>query len=102
MGIPAFGTCGWINGAQTYDADKTSTKNVAAAAMCFVSGAIFSVLAVLMIFLLKRVHSIYRSSGASLNKAQGEFARGVISNKNVQDAAAEAARAGVQAQATRY
>ncbi len=46
---------GWINGAQTYDADKTSTKNVAAAAMCFVSGAIFSVLAVLMIFLLKRV-----------------------------------------------
>lgn len=100
LGIPSFGTCGWINGAQL--SDQKEAKKKAVAAMVFVSGAIFTILAIFMILLLKRVHSIYRSSGASLHKAQGEFARGVISNKNVQDAAAEAARSSVQAQATRY
>lgn len=97
LGIPGFGTCGWINGSREVDAHRK-----AIAALVFCVGALFTVLAVLQIFLLKRVHAIYRTSGASLQKAQGEFARGVISNKNVQDAAAEAARSSVQAQATRY
>ena len=38
-------------------------------------------------------------AGASFEKAQGEFARGVASNKNVQAAATEAAVAGVRASA---
>eukprot|EP00794_Sanderia_malayensis_P009560 gene9560-10547_t len=100
LGISSFGTCGWINGAQMLE--KNTSKAKAISALMFVSGAIFTVLAILMVLLLKKVHGIYRSSGASMQKAQGEFARGVISNKNVQDAAAEAARSSVQAQATRY
>jgi len=47
------------------------------------------------------VHYIYRTTGASLEKAQGEFARGVVTNKNVQNAAAEAVKGSMQAQ-TRY
>eukprot|EP00112_Aurelia_sp_Birch-Aquarium-sp1_P015834 Seg3535.2 transcript_id=Seg3535.2/GoldUCD/mRNA.D3Y31 product="Secretory carrier-associated membrane protein 2" protein_id=Seg3535.2/GoldUCD/D3Y31 len=97
LGIPSFGTCGWINAGKAFDA-----KNKAVAAMMFISGAFFTVLVIFKIILLKRVHSIYRTTGASLHKAQGELARGVISNKNVQAAAAEAARSSVQAQATRY
>lgn len=42
------------------------------------------------------MHRIYRSAGASLEKAQGEFARGVVSNPHVQNAAGEAAAAGVR------
>lgn len=42
------------------------------------------------------MHRIYRSAGASLEKAQGEFAKGVATNPHVQNAAGEAASAGVR------
>lgn len=37
------------------------------------------------------MHSIYRRSGASFEKAQQEFASGVVSNPGVQQAASQAA-----------
>lgn len=39
-----------------------------------------------------QVHSIYRSTGASFDKAKAEFATGVMSSPHVQQAAAGAAR----------
>lgn len=42
------------------------------------------------VFLLQ-VHGLYRTTGASFEKAQQEFATGVMSNKTVQTAAANAA-----------
>lgn len=48
-----------------------------------------------VLYLLK-VHSIYRSSGASLSKAKSEFAQGVISNRYVQQTVANAARTTVE------
>lgn len=39
-----------------------------------------------------KVHSIYRSSGASIAKARNEFAQGIISNQYVQQTVANAAR----------
>ena len=51
---------------------------------------------------LCQVHKIYRSTGASFQKAQAEFAQGVMKNEAVQhaaaDAAANAARGAVQGQ----
>lgn len=38
-----------------------------------------------------QVHALYRTTGASFEKAQQEFATGVMSNKTVQTAAANAA-----------
>jgi hypothetical protein len=56
---------------------------------------------VLVLFSLQ-VHRIYRSTGASFQKAQAEFATGVLRNETVQnaaaDAAASAARGAVQGQ----
>ncbi len=37
------------------------------------------------------MHSIYRSTGASLQKAQAEFTQGVLRNEHVQHAASAAA-----------
>ena len=49
---------------------------------------------------LFQIHRLYRNTGASFEQAQREFASGVLSNKNVQNAAAtvitESAKATVQ------
>lgn len=97
IGIPGFGTCGWINGAKHAD-----SGHIAVAAMMFVCAALFTLLVVLKIFLLRKIHAFYRASGASLQKAQSEFATGVATNKDVQNAAAEAVKAGVSANAQGY
>jgi len=43
------------------------------------------------LFSFSQVHALYRTTGASFEKAQQEFATGVMSNKTVQTAAANAA-----------
>jgi len=52
------------------------------------------------LFVLYKIHRLYRSTGASFEQAQKEFASNVLSNKNVQSAATtvitESARATVQ------
>ena len=43
-----------------------------------------------------QIHGYYRATGASLTKAQAEFATNVFSNEGVRNAAASAAAAGVR------
>ena len=43
-----------------------------------------------------QVHSLYRSTGASFEKAQQEFAVGVMKNPGVQTAATSAAQSAMQ------
>lgn len=43
-----------------------------------------------------QIHMLYRTTGASFEKAQQEFATGVMSNKTVQTAAATAASTAAQ------
>ena len=45
---------------------------------------------------LFQIHGYYRATGASLTKAQAEFATNVFSNEGVRSAAASAAAAGVR------
>lgn len=91
LGISSFGTVGWINGIQ-----QVSRGNQAVAAFMLITGLMWTVLSILMIFYLRRLHAAYRSSGASFEKAQGEFAVGLASNKAVQNVAIESMRAGIQ------
>ncbi|KAL8595766.1 hypothetical protein ACOMHN_012185 [Nucella lapillus] len=77
---------GWINGIRV--ASKT---NVGAGSVMLFVAFFFSIEAVMTILFLIKVHRIYRSTGASFQKAQAEFATGVMRNETVQNAAADAA-----------
>jgi len=87
IGFTVLGTCGFINSLEQF------RVNVGAAIVMFLVAIGFASAAAADILLIMRVHRIYRSSGASITKAKEEFTTGVMSNKNVQSFAADAATA---------
>ncbi|XP_058165800.1 dual specificity protein kinase CLK2 [Dasypus novemcinctus] len=85
IGIPGWGFSGWIS------ALVVLKSNTAVAVLMLLVALLFTGIAVLGIVMLKRIHSLYRRTGASFQKAQQEFAAGVFSNPAVRTAAANAA-----------
>lgn len=85
VGIPGWGNSGWIMSFSVIGSNK-----VVGGIMMMVA-VLFTLCAVLSIVLLKMVHSSYRHSEASFQKAQQEFSQGVFSNKTFQSAASTAA-----------
>ncbi|XP_068031142.1 secretory carrier-associated membrane protein 3 [Anomalospiza imberbis] len=85
IGIPNWGFSGWI---LSLIALRTNT---AVGVMMILVSWSFTAVAVLGIIMLKKIHSLYRRTGASFQKAQEEFAAGVFSNQAVRTAAANAA-----------
>nr|XP_009665772.1 PREDICTED: secretory carrier-associated membrane protein 3 [Struthio camelus australis] len=85
IGIPNWGFSGWILSLIAL------RKNTAVAVMMILVSLCFTAVAVLGIIMLKKIHSLYRRTGASFQKAQEEFAAGVFSNQAVRTAAANAA-----------
>jgi len=92
IGIPSWGTCGFLN------AISTISAHTGAGVVMFLIAFLFTICAVGNMMLLVRVHRIYRSTGASFEKAQAEFAEGVMSNRVVRQGAQNAASAAVQSQ----
>ncbi|XP_078388430.1 secretory carrier-associated membrane protein 2-like [Cetorhinus maximus] len=90
IGIPNWGVSGWIA------ALSWTKQNLAVAVVMMVVSVFFTVCAVLSLLLVQRVHSIFRSTGASFQRAQEEFSHGVFSNTTVRNAAATAATAAAQ------
>ncbi|XP_061822269.1 secretory carrier-associated membrane protein 1-like [Nerophis lumbriciformis] len=84
VGPTGWGACGWIS------ALTGLNKNVAVGILMILIAALFTSLLVMSLIMLKKVHAAYRTTGASFQKAQQEFATGVMSNKTVQTAAANA------------
>ncbi|KAJ7425618.1 secretory carrier-associated membrane protein 2 [Pitangus sulphuratus] len=90
VGIPGWGDSGWIA------ALSEVRGNLAVAVIMMVVAAFFTLCAVLSLFLLKQVHSLYRRTGASFQRAQEEFSQGILSNRSFQNAAAGAASSAAQ------
>ncbi|CAE1152109.1 unnamed protein product [Acanthosepion pharaonis] len=84
LGVTNF-TVGIIGGIGTV------SKNMAVGLIMIFIGIFFALVSVITFALLVKVHRIYRSTGASFQKAQAEFAQGVMRNETVQNAAANAA-----------
>jgi len=68
------------------------------AVLMVLTGAGFSAAALADFYMLVKIHRLYRSTGASVAKAQAEFTSGVMKNEAVRQAAAEAARESVRSQ----
>ncbi|XP_054858592.1 secretory carrier-associated membrane protein 2 isoform X2 [Eublepharis macularius] len=90
VGIPGWGDSGWIA------ALSEIKQNLAVAVIMMVAASFFTVCSVLSLFLLKRVHSLYRRTGASFQRAQEEFSQGILTNRGFQNAAAGAASTAAQ------
>ncbi|KAI7790632.1 secretory carrier-associated membrane protein 2 isoform X2 [Triplophysa rosa] len=90
VGIPRWGNSGWIA------AVSVVGSNLAVGVIMMVVAAFFTVCAVMSVVLLKMVHSHYRRTGASFQKAQQEFSQGVLTNRTFQSAATSAATSAAQ------
>ncbi|XP_006628990.1 secretory carrier-associated membrane protein 2 [Lepisosteus oculatus] len=90
VGIPHWGNSGWIT------AISAIQTNLAVSIVMMVVAGFFTVCAVLSVILLKMVHSLYRRTGASFQKAQQEFSQGVLTNRTFQSAATSAASSAAQ------
>ncbi|CAH2273396.1 secretory carrier-associated membrane 2 [Pelobates cultripes] len=87
VGIPGWGDSGWIM------ALTMVKEHLAVAVIMMVVASFFTFISVFSLIMLKKVHSLYRRTGASFQRAQEEFSQGVLTNRNVQNAAAGAATA---------
>lgn len=85
IGITGWGTCGWIA------ALTGLNTSIPVGIMMLLIAGLFTTLSVGSLIMFKKVHALYRTTDASFEKAQQEFATGVMSNKTVQTAAANAA-----------
>ncbi|XP_071322357.1 secretory carrier-associated membrane protein 1-like isoform X1 [Trachinotus anak] len=90
IGITGWGASGWIS------ALTGLNRSIPVGIIMILIAALFTSLAVMSLIMFKKVHGMYRTTGASFEKAQQEFATGVMSNKTVQTAAANAATRAAQ------
>ncbi|KAK2115095.1 Secretory carrier-associated membrane protein 3 [Saguinus oedipus] len=77
IGIPGWGFSGWIS------ALEVLSISLAVAVLMLLVAPLFTGIAVLGIVMLKQIHSLYRCTSASFQKAQQEFSAGVFSNPAV-------------------
>lgn len=84
IGIPNFGSCGFIVGIGAIG------KYPVGGTLALIIAALHTIFAVSSFFMLVKIHRMYRSTGASFAKAQEEFTSGVLRNEHVQNAAATA------------
>ncbi|CAF0712782.1 unnamed protein product [Brachionus calyciflorus] len=66
----------------------TGVGNIVAGIFVLLTTICFIAIAAIDILMLIKIHRLYRNTGASFEKAQAELASNVMSNKNVQNAAA--------------
>ncbi|KAM3965547.1 secretory carrier membrane protein [Aphomia sociella] len=99
IGFSGGGSCGLITSISAFEV------NVAVGVITILVTIGFITCVVADVMLMAKVHRIYRSTGASLAKAQAEFTTEILRNQHVQTAASNAAAAAVNAQianANRY
>merc|ERR1711953_162100 len=96
--LTGLGSGGLIVGFELVSATGASGGTIFVGILLIIESVGFGILTLADFYVLTRVHKMYRSTGASMAKAQQEFTTGVMSNETVRQAAADAAAASMRAQ----
>lgn len=96
LGIDSSGGAGLIKTITTFQGDGSTGGDYFVGFICLIIAVGFVLAALADFYMLTRIHGMYRSTGASISKAQAEFTSTVFSNETVRNAAAQAAAAGVR------
>ncbi|KAF5294726.1 hypothetical protein FQA39_LY00210 [Lamprigera yunnana] len=97
IGIPNSGTIGIITALYKFREGTTALIIVVAIIEIFIAIG-FGCAAAGDLFLISKIHRMYRSTGASFAKAQAEFTTEFLRNQHVRSAASNVAAAAVQSQ----
>ncbi|XP_018334053.1 secretory carrier-associated membrane protein 1 [Agrilus planipennis] len=95
IGIPGSGTVGIIIAIEEFDG---SARGIILGILSLVIATGFACAAAADLFLITKIHRVYRSTGASFAKAQAEFTSEFLRNQHVRSAATNVAAAAVQSQ----
>ncbi|XP_050313272.1 secretory carrier-associated membrane protein 1 isoform X2 [Anthonomus grandis grandis] len=95
VGIPGSGTIGII---MAIDSFSTTAYGVVSGIFAISVALGFTFCAGADLFMISKIHKMYRSTGASMDKARQEFTDVVLRNQHVRSAASNVAAAAVQSQ----
>lgn len=95
IGIPGSGTIGLIKALATFN---NTAWSIVSGIIALLIALGFGAAAAADLFLISKIHRMYRSTGASLAKAQQEFTSEFFKNQHVRSAASNVAAAAVQNQ----
>ncbi|XP_034939723.1 secretory carrier-associated membrane protein 5A [Chelonus insularis] len=95
IGIPGAGTCGILTAISSFDGTGPGTF---VGILVLLIAVCYGIAVAGDILLLTKIHRIYRTSSASMSKAQQEFATTFLRNEHVQNAAGNVAASAVRAQ----
>ncbi|KAL1454061.1 hypothetical protein WDU94_010352 [Cyamophila willieti] len=95
IGTEGSGTCGIFVALRTFD---KSPSGVIVGIVVLIIALGFCAAAACDILMLSRIHNIYRSSGASIAKAQAEFTSNVFRSEQMRDATSQIVQGAVRSQ----
>ncbi|XP_036319743.1 secretory carrier-associated membrane protein 5 [Rhagoletis pomonella] len=95
VGVPGTGYCGFIVAISQFDSSATGII-VGLLLLCI--AFCFATTAAANIMMITKIHTIYRSTGASMAKAQQEFATEFMRNQHIQQAASSAVNTAINSQ----
>ncbi|XP_066158293.1 secretory carrier-associated membrane protein 1 [Euwallacea fornicatus] len=95
IGIPGSGTIGIFTAIGTFG---SSAWSIISGLIALTVAIGFTLAAAADLFMISKIHRMYRSTGASMDKAKKEFTDVVLGNQHVRSAASNVAAAAVQSQ----
>ncbi|EDV95430.1 secretory carrier-associated membrane protein 1 [Drosophila grimshawi] len=95
VGFQQLGYCGFITAIVQFD---NTAAGIVVGLLLLIVAFCFATTAGANVLMIMKIHSIYRSTGASMDKAKAEFTTEFLRNQHVQEAATSAVSSAVNSQ----
>ncbi|XP_030382391.1 secretory carrier-associated membrane protein 1 [Scaptodrosophila lebanonensis] len=95
IGFKQLGYCGFITAISQF---QGTAGSIIAGLLLLIIAFCFALTAAANVLMITKIHTIYRSTGASMAKAQQEFTTEFLRNQHVQEAASSAVNTAINSQ----